>query len=51
VARFNFRAKRPTFDISPFSLWCTATTEDRRYRLWSTNNHDELAVEADAWIR
>jgi 3-methylfumaryl-CoA hydratase len=51
VARFNFKAKRPTFDVSPFSVWGSPTERAGQYRLWSTNNHDELAVEADAWIR
>ncbi|MEP6493374.1 MAG: MaoC family dehydratase N-terminal domain-containing protein [bacterium] len=51
VARFNFKARRPTFDISPFSVYGSATDHLDHYRLWSTNNRAETAVEAEAWIR
>jgi 3-methylfumaryl-CoA hydratase len=51
VERFNFKARRPTFDVSPFSIWGSPTDHDGAYRLWSTNNSNETAVEADAWIR
>ena len=51
VARFNFKAKRPTFDVTTFRVWGIPTEEAGHYRLWSTNNYVELAVEADAWIR
>lgn len=51
VERFNFKARRPTFDISPFSIWGSPSEPANHYRLWSTNNMDETAVEAEAWIR
>ncbi len=51
VHRFHFKAVRPTFDISPFSLRGSPADEPRHLRLWSTNNRDEVAVEAEAWMQ
>ena len=51
VERFNFKARRPTFDVAPFSIWGSSTESAGCFRLWSTNNVNETAVEADAWIR
>lgn len=51
VERFRFKARRPTFDISPFEIHGTAPDDKRHCRLWSTDNQGQLAMEADAWIR
>jgi len=51
ILRFNFKARRPTFDVAPFSVWGNATEHAGHYRLWSTNDRAETAVEAEAWIR
>ena len=51
LERFSFKALRPTYDIAPFSLRGDAAGDDRHYRLWSTDNQGQTAMEADAWIR
>jgi 3-methylfumaryl-CoA hydratase len=51
VERFQFRARRPTFDTSPFALEGARGEGDRHLRLWSTDNRGQVAVEAEAWIR
>ena len=48
IARFSFKALRPTFDTSDFAV-CGAAAGDGHYRLWSTDNQGERAVEAEAW--
>jgi 3-methylfumaryl-CoA hydratase len=50
IERFHFRAKRPTFDTSDFSV-CGAPAGDGHCSLWSTDNHGALAVDAEAWFR
>jgi 3-methylfumaryl-CoA hydratase len=49
VATFTFKALRPTFDVSPFSL--EGERDGQRVRLWSTDNEGRSAVEAEAWLR
>jgi 3-methylfumaryl-CoA hydratase len=51
VERFRFRAQRPTFDTSPFTLEGAPGDGERHLRLWSTDNGGALAMEAEAWIR
>ncbi|HEX8946507.1 MAG TPA: MaoC family dehydratase N-terminal domain-containing protein [Gemmatimonadaceae bacterium] len=51
VERFQFRAMRPTFDTSDFSVFGGPGTGDGNYRLWSTDNSAARAVEAEAWTR
>jgi 3-methylfumaryl-CoA hydratase len=51
VERFEFRARRPTFDTSPFTVEGAPAEGDRHLRLWSTDNRGQVAVEAEAWIR
>ncbi len=51
VARFHFRAKRPTFDTSDFSLFGAPTDDDGRLMLWSTDNRGVRAVDAEIWPR
>ena len=50
VTRFDFRAKRPTFDITPFALHADAPDATGDFSLWSTNNVGEVAVEARARV-
>lgn len=47
LRHFEFRAKRPTFDIGPFHLHAGEVDENGRIELWSTNNVGEVAV--DGW--
>jgi 3-methylfumaryl-CoA hydratase len=49
IQRFHFRAKRPTFDTSDFSV-CGAPAGDGHCALWSTDNTGGLAVDAEAWF-
>lgn len=51
VERFEFRARRPTFCISPFHLHMTAEGAGDHVRLWSTNNVGEVAVDCTARLR
>ncbi len=51
VERFRFKAQRPTFDTSPFTVEGGPGDDARHFRLWSTDNHGQLAMEAEAWIR
>jgi len=50
IARFEFKATRPTFDTSDFSV-CGSPDRDGEYVLWSTDNHGAKAVDARAWAR
>jgi len=49
--RFSFKALRPTYDVSPFSLEGQPDEDGRRVRLWSTDNRGEVAIEAEAFLR
>jgi 3-methylfumaryl-CoA hydratase len=51
IERFQFKATRPTFDTSDFSVFGTPTADDNHFKLWSTDNQGARAVEADAWMR
>lgn len=51
LERFSFRAKRPTFDISPFALHADKPDGQGEFAIWSTNNVGEVAVEASAKVR
>ncbi len=51
IERFRFRALRPTFDISPFTVEGTPGDDERHLRLWTTDNRGQMAVEAEAWIK
>ena len=50
VARFEFRALRPTFDISPFALHAAPLAADGTVSLWSTNNVGAVAMQATATL-
>ena len=49
IARFSFKALRPTFDTSDFAVCGGPAEDDGHYRLWSTDNDGNRAVEAEAW--
>jgi 3-methylfumaryl-CoA hydratase len=49
IRRFQFRAKRPTFDTSDFTV-CGAPAGDGHCSLWSTDNRGVRAVDADGWF-
>lgn len=49
IARFSFKALRPTFDISDFDVCGAPTADAGRFALWSTDNEGARAVEAEAW--
>jgi 3-methylfumaryl-CoA hydratase len=51
IERFQFKAIRPTFDTSDFSVCGAPTADGDHFMLWSTDNHGARAVEADAWMR
>jgi 3-methylfumaryl-CoA hydratase len=51
VERFEFKATRPTFDTSDFSVCGAAGDSEGHFKLWSTDNHGARAVEAEAWTR
>jgi 3-methylfumaryl-CoA hydratase len=51
IERFQFKAMRPTFDTSDFSVSGAPTSDDDHFTLWSTDNQGARAVEADAWTR
>jgi 3-methylfumaryl-CoA hydratase len=51
IERFQFKAMRPTFDTSDFAVCGAPATDDRHFKLWSTDNHGARAVEAEAWMR
>jgi 3-methylfumaryl-CoA hydratase len=51
VERFQFKAMRPTFDTSDFSVCGASGDSDGHFKLWSTDNRGARAVEAEAWTR
>ena len=51
LARFSFKAHRPTFDISPFTVDGGPGDGPGHYRLWSTDNQGAMAMAAEAWTR
>ncbi len=48
---FRFKALRSTLDISPFTVEGEPGESERHFRLWSTDNRGQIAVEAEAWSR
>ena len=50
VQRFQFRAKRPTFDTSDFTV-CGAPSGAGHCTLWSNDNQGARAVDAEGWFR
>jgi 3-methylfumaryl-CoA hydratase len=51
LERFRFKALRPTFDISPFTIEGGPGENEHHLRLWSTDNRGQVGVEAEAWTR
>ena len=51
IERFRFRALRPTFDVSPFTVEGAPAENERHLRLWTTDNGGQTAVEAEAFLR
>lgn len=51
IARFEFRAMKPTFDITPFALHASPPDADGKVALWSTNNVGAVGMQATASIR
>ena len=49
VAQFSFRGLRPTFDISPFKV--CGIRDGKKFRLWSLDNGDAMAMQASLVIR
>jgi len=46
IRSFSFRAKRPTFDLSPFHLHAAAEPGGSGLAVWSTNNVGEVGLDA-----
>jgi 3-methylfumaryl-CoA hydratase len=51
LERFHFKAVRPTFDTSPFTVEGEPGESERHLKLWSTDNRGQIGVEAGAWMR
>jgi 3-methylfumaryl-CoA hydratase len=49
--RFHFKAVRPVFDTSPFTVDGGPGDGEGHFRLWSTDNQGQVGVEAEAWTR
>jgi Uncharacterized conserved protein len=50
VARFQFRAIRPLFDLDAFSV-CGSLGADKTVRLWARDHEGSLAMDATALLR
>ncbi len=52
VERFHFKAMRPTFDTSDFTLYGARreSSDENHFKLWSTDNDGARAVDAEAWL-
>ena len=50
VARFEFRAVRPLFDIHPFRVCGEPQTDGKTFHLWAKDHEGWLAMEATAVI-
>jgi 3-methylfumaryl-CoA hydratase len=50
VARFDFRALRPLFDIHPFRVRGQPQTDGKTFRLWAQDHEGWLAMDATAVI-
>jgi 3-methylfumaryl-CoA hydratase len=51
LERFRFKAVRPVFDTSPFTVQGAPGDSEGHFRLWSTDNLGQVGVEAEAWTR
>jgi 3-methylfumaryl-CoA hydratase len=50
VARFEFRAVNPLFDVAPFTLHGKPETDGKTVSLWATGPNDALAMTASATL-
>jgi len=51
VARYEFRAVRPTFDVGPFFVCGEPQADRRTFRLWAKDHEGWLTMDATAAIR
>jgi 3-methylfumaryl-CoA hydratase len=51
IKSFEFRAMRPTFDLSGFHLHALKTGEANVWQLWSTNNTGQIGIEASVTLQ
>jgi 3-methylfumaryl-CoA hydratase len=51
IARFEFKAQRPTFDTSDFGVFGAPGDDAAHLTLWSTDNQGVRALEAAVWLR
>jgi hydroxyacyl-ACP dehydratase HTD2-like protein with hotdog domain len=49
LARFEFRALKPTFDIGGFHVHCTEQGD--ALQVWTTNNIGQVGVEGRVGLR
>jgi 3-methylfumaryl-CoA hydratase len=49
VARFEFKAMSPLFDLHPFEV-CGRPDDERRFALWARNHEGGLAMQASAEV-
>jgi 3-methylfumaryl-CoA hydratase len=50
VARFEFRAVKPLFDIAPFSVCGKPQEDGRTVKLWARSSEGHLAMDATATL-
>jgi 3-methylfumaryl-CoA hydratase len=50
VARFEFRAVRPTFDINPFFVCGAPQADGKTFRLWAKDHEGWLTMDATAVV-
>lgn len=51
VARFEFKAVRPTFDLHPFQLQGQPSPDGRSVQLWAQDHEGWLTMDATATLR
>ena len=51
VARYEFRAVRPTFDTHPFQVCGTPHVDGKTVRLWARDHEGGLTMNATATLR
>ena len=51
IKSFEFRAMRPTFDLSGFHLHASKAPEADVWQLWSTNNTGHIGIEASVTLQ
>ncbi|TDM09936.1 MAG: acyl-CoA dehydrogenase [Ideonella sp. MAG2] len=51
VARFEFKAVRPTFDLHPFQVQGQSSADGRTVRLWGQDHEGWLTMDATATLR